>query len=592
MRSSLTPSEALLGARLALVRSALFTALLMVESAPASSRWAEKLVPLLLGVASFWVITGGRVLNGRNIAWMQGGDPSQYFLGWHFFRITPWGFPLGANPRFGMEIGSGLAYTDTVPLFALAFKTIAHWLPMPFQYHGVWILVCFVLQAWFAWLLIGLVSRLPLQRAGATLLFVLAPAMLSRLSGHFTLFGQWTVLAALYLCLGPRRLARGPAWPVLAFTVALIHFYLMAMVIGLWLTDWLRRVLFEGRKPADFVQLLAVPALLWLAFWQAGFFIPGGVPPAHGFGEYKMNVLSLLDPSGWSYLLKDVPEDSGEYEGFNFLGLGWLLLALVALPAARRAGPWLRARREYWPLFSLCVGLTLFAISNRVGFAGRTFEVPLPQFLIERANILRASGRMFWPVYYLLLFVCIKTLFERHSSRNASVLLLAALSIQAVDTSAGWLTNRTQLMLPGSTWSSPLQSPFWAQVPGMYRALHTVPVLSRGPHWDDFAYFAGMHDMSTDAVYLARNDRTQLDAAGHRALMRIRTGKYDPGALYVVSRSYEKIARRGARAGRDLVAWIDGFLVVAPDWKCRPQCLAQGGSGQPDCSPTCAKTAD
>ncbi|HEY0466127.1 MAG TPA: DUF6311 domain-containing protein, partial [Polyangiaceae bacterium] len=264
-------------------------------------------------------MTGCRVLNGRNIAWMQEGDPAQYFLGWQFFRMTPWGFPLGANPRFGMEIGSGLAYTDNVPLFALTFKTIAPWLPMPFQYHGVWLLLCFVLQAWFAWLLIGLITRLPLPRAGGTLLFVFAPAMLARLAGHYTLFGQWTVVAALYLCLGPRRLARGPAWPLLAFTVALIHWYLMAMVIGLWLTDWLRRVLFEGRKPADFVQLVAVPALLLLAFWQAGFFIPGRVLLQQGFGEYKMNVLSLLDPSGWSYLLKDIPEGAGEYEGFNFL---------------------------------------------------------------------------------------------------------------------------------------------------------------------------------------------------------------------------------------------------------------------------------
>ncbi len=89
--------------------------LVMVESEPASSTWAEKSVPLLLGAASFWAMTGGRVLNGRNIAWMQEGDPAQYFLGWQFFRMTPWGFPLGANPRFGMEIGSGLAYTDNVP---------------------------------------------------------------------------------------------------------------------------------------------------------------------------------------------------------------------------------------------------------------------------------------------------------------------------------------------------------------------------------------------------------------------------------------------------------------------------------------------
>ena len=503
--------------------------------------------------------------------------------------MTPWGLPLGANPRFGMEIGSGLAYSDNVPLFSLAFKAIARWLPTPFQYHGVWLLLCFVLQAWFAWLIVGLVTRLRLQRAGATLLFVLAPAMLYRLGGHYSMCAQWTVLAALYLCLGPRRLARGPAWPLLSFTVALIHWYLTAMVIGLWLTDWLRRVLFEGRTRADFLQLFAVPALLLLAFWQTGYFIPGHLLLQHGFGEYKMNVLSLLDPSGWSYLLKDVPETELEYEGFNYLGLGWLLLALLALPASKRARSWLRAKREYWPLLALCVGLTLFAISNRVGIAGYTFEIPLPAALTERANVLRASGRMFWPVYYLLLLVCLKTLFERHSSRNSSLLLLLALLIQAVDTSAGWLTNRAQLMRSGSTWSSPLQSPFWTQVPDVYQALRTVPVRSMGPHWDDLAYFAGMHDMSTNAIYLARIDITKRNAASSRAIHDVRSGTYEPGALYVVDRGYEKAARHGARPERDLVAWIDGFLIVAPDWKCRPRCLAEGGNAEPDCSATCSK---
>jgi hypothetical protein len=113
-----------------------------------------------------------------------------------------------------------------------------------------------------------------------------------------------------------------------------------------------------------------------------------------------------------------------------------------------------------------------------------------------------------------------------------------------------------------------------------------------GPHWDDLAYFAGMHDMSTNATYLARIDITKRNAASNRAIHDVRSGTYEPGALYVVDRSYEKAARHGARAERDLVAWIDGFLVVAPDWKCRPQCLAEGGNAQPDCSATCSKAPD
>jgi len=573
--------------RLALLGVALVYSRAMVEPERARFKRAECLVPILLGICSFWAITGGRVLNGRNIAWLQGGDPSTYFLGWHFFRLTPWSLPPGANPRYGMEIGSAIAYTDNVPLFAFLFKAIARWLPMPFQYFGIWLLLCFVLQAWFAWLLVGLVTRVPLQRAGATLLFVVAPPLLYRLNGHYQMCAQWLVLAALYLCFGPRRLARGAAWPLLAYSVALIHWYITVMVLGLWSADWLRRVIFEGWKPADFVQLVAIPALVLLAFWQTGLFVVGRLLVQHGFGEYKMNLLSLVDPSGWSYVLKDIPEGTSEYEGFNFLGLGGLLLVILALPATKRAWPWLRAKREYWPLLALFLGLTLFAISNRIGFAGYSFEIPLPASWIERANMVRSSGRMFWPVYYVLLLICARSLFRNYSTRIATILLLAIVSIQVVDTSAGWLENRRHLLTFGSTWDSPLRSPFWAQVPGTYRSLHTVPVRSMGPHYDDFAYFAAMHDMSTDAVYLARVDIAKRNAASGRAIHALKSGQYEPGALYVVDGRYEKAARLGARPERDLVAWIDGFLMVAPNWKCRAQCLAGGADSAADCSTTC-----
>src|SRR5882724_7038555 len=233
---------------------------------------AQTGVPLVLGAAGFFAVTGGRILAPSNIAWLGNGDPATYFLGWDFFRNTPWGWPLGSNPRYGAELSSAIAYADNLPLLAIPFKAISHWLPEPFQYFGIWLLCCFMLQSWFGWLLTGLVAKGRVQRACGALLFVLAPPFLWRLQGHYQMEGLWLVLAALYLCFGPRRLARGVAWPLLTFTTSLVHSYLTAMVLGLWFADWLRRVVFEARTRADFVQLVAVPCLVLLALWQAGLF--------------------------------------------------------------------------------------------------------------------------------------------------------------------------------------------------------------------------------------------------------------------------------------------------------------------------------
>src|ERR1700744_2501102 len=98
----------------------------------------EIAVPVALGVAGFFAVTGGRLLAPRDIAWLGHGDPATYFLSWDFFRNTPWGSPLGSNPRYGAELGSAIVYADNLPLFALSFKAIGHWLAKPFQYFGIW----------------------------------------------------------------------------------------------------------------------------------------------------------------------------------------------------------------------------------------------------------------------------------------------------------------------------------------------------------------------------------------------------------------------------------------------------------------------
>lgn len=548
---------------------------------------AQNAIPVLLGILSFLVVTGGRVLAPRNIAWLSNGDPATYYLGWHFFRDTPWTMPLGLNPGYGAELSSSIAFSDNVPLLAFVFKALNRFLPVPFQYFGFWLLCCFVLQAWFAWLLVGLLTRAPVLRASGAAFFVFAPTFLWRLQGHYAMEGQWLVLAALYLCLGSRPLARGPAWPALVFGATLIHTYITAMVLALWLADWLRRLIFEGRKPADWLQLILVPALVLLAAWQIGLFVGTGLQK-HGFGVYRLNLTSLIDASGWSYLLPNLPEEAGDYEGFNFLGLGGLILAVLALPALKTALDGVRAKRRYWPLFGVLLALALFAVSNRIGVARHTFEIPLSNEMIDRANTLRASGRMFWPVYYALLWLLLRTLFRRYSPRLAGMILFLLITAQAVDTSAGWLPIRRELMASGSSWESPLKSAFWLKVPAEYRTIRLVPPRNQAPNYAVFAYFAAMHGMTSDAVYLARIDQKKLTRATEDAMRALKNARYAEHTLYIVDPRYEKLARRSSDANIDLLSHIDGFVVLAPGWRCRHECVSSSTPAD-DCSASCPK---
>jgi hypothetical protein len=523
-------------------------------------------LPVSIGIVTFLLTAGPSVLASRNIRWMSQGDPATYFLSWHFFRNTPWGWPLGINPRYGAELAGGIAHADNVPLLTLSAKVVEKWLPDVCQPFGSWLFASFVLQAWFAWLLVGLLTDCRFSRACGTALFVLAPPFLWRLQGHYAMQGQWLLLAALYLCLGPRRLPRGAVWPLLAFVASLVHSYITAMVLGLWLTDWLRRVYTDRRKPADAVELALVPGVVLLGFWQAGLFEISEGLAKKGFGKYRMNLLSLVDPSGWSYVLPDIPEGRGDYEGFNYLGAGGILLALVALPALRHAWPALHARRQYWPLFVVLLSFTCFAVSTSIGFGSLTLRIPVPACFVEQANLLRASGRMFWPVFYALLWVLVRHVARHYSPRAAGVLLATAVLLQAVDTSAGWLPIRRELSIAGEAWPSQLKSPFWARVPQKYGVIRLVPPKNQAPNYATFAYFCAMHGLATDAVYLARIDRVELARAKREAESVIKDGKYAPHTLYVLNDALESEARATLRPGIDFLGRIDGFLVLAPGW--------------------------
>lgn len=534
--------------------------------------WA---LPLLLGVVGFFAVVGPRALYPTNIAWLRDGDPATHFLGWVFFRNTDWTFPLGLNPRYGLEISSAVIYSDSNPLFAVLFKALSPVLPEPFQYFGLWLLLCFVLQAWFAWKLVGLLSDSPAIRALGTGFFIFSPPMIWRLYGHFSLVGHFLIVAALYLVLCPQLRRRWLKWGLLLAVAASVNGYLLAMVAALWLTDLAGRTT-SGRQTAGLSlgELAALATTSAFVCWQAGYFsIEGGVGGA-GYGYYRMNLLAILDPDNWSYLLKDLPAAEGDYEGFNYLGLGGLVLLLFAVPslASGRARVIAGAGKRPFLILAL-VGLTLFSVSNKIGFGTQQFELPLPDVLLEAASVFRSSGRMFWVVFYALLFAMICVILRGHGTRAAVGILSVALFVQVADTHSGWAGIRKRLMVKASSeWPSALQDPFWNEAASRYAKVRWLLAANPSRHWLELSTYAANHGLSTDAVFLARIDASKLDRARLRGLEALNSGRYEPDTLYLLEDRLLLKAAMTLDPQRDLLAKLDGLNVLAPGWKTCARC--------------------
>ena len=519
---------------------------------------------MALGLAAFFVLIGWPTLIPTNIEWLNVGDRAMHTLGWMFFRAAPWGNPPGLSPNLGVELSNSIALVDGLPLFALPLKLVAGWLPQPFQYWGDWLLLCFVLQAVFAYAIARemLAGRLVALCAAAFVL--ITPAYIFRIEMHLALSGHWTILAGLYLYVRrvPPRLWM---WPLLVGLTAGIHAYLLALVMGLWLVAlierlWSKRI---GRSAALAELAIGFAAVL-AVLWAAGFFVTGSIG-TYGYGDYKLNLLwPLLTYKGWSQLVPDLPHTKYDYEGLSFLGIG--ILALLALSLLTGAVAQLRTTvtRRWLPLAIMLALMTIFALSNNLSFGDiHLLTVPLPKSLEDLASTFRSTGRFVWPLLYFVTIGAVIMLGRRLRAFIAVPIIVAAFAAQAVDSSPALLNFSRRLPPVSDVWTTPLSSPFWNRAAAAgYTRIRVIPVQNPGVDWRPLGYFAVTHHLDIDSAYLGRTDERDLASLRAHEKSVLETGDFEPHTLYVLDAPAAAAAALHAGPG-DLLAKIDERFVFA-----------------------------
>jgi peptidoglycan/LPS O-acetylase OafA/YrhL len=537
---------------------------------------------VLIGIAAFVFYTGGAIVWPGSTAWLMRGDFSQHFLGWNFFRHTPLlQFPFGASRDYGEALGSSIVYSDSTPLFAFLFKPFAAFLPEPFQYIGIWLAMCVMLQGYFAYKLLSLFSTERLAVLLGTAFFVIAPPLWWRIHlEHEALAAHWLILAALYLYFCEKFRARN--WLVLLGAAVLAHAYLLAMVLAIWaanlLQRWLKRQLSLWMVLGN---ILLAAACLALIMWVTGYFmLHDGLSGTVGFGYLRMSLLSLIDPIGWwSTIMPDTVRSPGEYEGFSYLGSGMLILLPIAILAIfisyrrRSALAWRWA--TLMPLLLIGAILTLEALSNYIGWGERDLLVyRLPGKLQSLASIFRVSGRMFWPVFYLIYLALFYTCFKLIGRRVLPFLLAGLLVFQLFDGNVAAKNIRAYMQY--EHWTSPLQSTFWQQAPNMYHRIALAMPSTDPTGYFPVALLASNHHMSINNGYFARTDMNKLAALQRQTVETVFTGRYDSQTLYVflrdpISNILWEQARSNAQPA-DFLGELDGYRMLAPGWRNCGQC--------------------
>lgn len=494
----------------------------------------------LLGIIAFLLVYGVAPLDVTNDSFCRGGylekDIQQHYAGWLFYRQSAQAFPLCVTQSINAPDGISIAYTDSIPLMAALCRPIANALGGTFQYFGVFTFLCFALQGGFGALLCGLfVARIPQALLG-DLLFITSPILYERAFRHTSLGAQWLVLAALYFYFSARREGRFASRGVFAVNLLAIgiHPYFLPMTYAITLALLLEYAVLHKQWGAPTLYLVGNMGGTLLLGWVLGFFY--GTATSGGqalYGYFSMNLNALWNPSGingtvYSRFLPAQHQINGNYDAFAYLGLGVLVvLPFVMLWHRRRIFPFLR---RHWALCAACFLLTVFAVSHVVTANGVTlFTIPLPAKLIEICSVFRSGGRLFWPVYDLLIltaFVGISRL------PRATVWLLLLVIVQIVDVSPG-LWQRHQDMasaIESDAYPSSLQSNFWQSASCYERLVSVEGIQDDALH---LALFAADYQMTTNDPFAARYNAMSLGEQRALILQQLADGIVNSNTLYL-----------------------------------------------------------
>ena len=443
-----------------------------------SPRWITVGLCGIAGALAFLLIYGAGPLNPCQDVWLLGGydegDITQHYAGWLAFRNPPWAFPLGYAANASIPDGVIISYTDSIPWVAILCKVFRNILPETWQYFGLYTFLCFVLQGIAAGMLVNRFSKSRCFTVISSVFFAFSPILLDRAFRHTALASHWLILFSIYIYLSYRQklhsqsvsdssrsaLSAGAVrfpWQCFLLNILAIglHPYMLPITMLFTLLCCVERggqKTHESKtiswcKAAGFFLL----ALFSSAFagWCLGVVGWTSGDSREGFGFYSMNLNAPVNPSSpfgyqWSRFLQPLPQGAGQYEGFNYLGVGILLLVVVcfiwmSFKALRTPEKSLATLKKWMGknalLLLALLFLFLFALSNTISLGEASLVIPLPKKLLELCGIFRSSGRMFYAVWYLLLLWGLFTLSRLASPRWSTILLALFAAIQLLDLS-------------------------------------------------------------------------------------------------------------------------------------------------------------
>lgn len=291
----------------------------------------------VIGLLIFIAIYGVRVINPQYISWIykRGTDMISHYVGWCYYRNTPWRFPIGQIDGLIYPYSTSIVYTDSIPLFAILFKVLSPILPEHFQYFGLWGVACFSLQGGFAGLILKKYIDNNIYCIFGSVFGSLSSIMITRLFGHSALAGQFIILMAIYLYIieedFSKEVYRILSWNALCVLCIFIHPYFIGMIGIMLLGSCIRKSFYSIKNIGySIFTFFSSVFITLIVFYIIGGFqnLSGGNLDGGQLGQASMNLNGFINSMGVAGFFNKLSYGDILFpaEGYNYLGIGIISL--------------------------------------------------------------------------------------------------------------------------------------------------------------------------------------------------------------------------------------------------------------------------
>ncbi|MBR6158737.1 MAG: hypothetical protein IKQ40_00440 [Lachnospiraceae bacterium] len=531
----------------------------------------------VLGAICFIGIYGTAILDFTNTGWLFDNDHDlrQHYIGWCAFRNTPWRFPIGLTDRLSYPNSMSVIYTDSIPLFAIIFKLMGAYLPVTFQYFGLFGILSFALMGGFSSLLLRRIVASDVCCVTGSLFYVMSAPVIQRMYYHTALGAQWIIIAAMAVwiygeLISDKRLC--VYWGIIGAVCVWIHSYFLPMtgmiLAALMLTQFVRK----KRIALILGEFASFCATGLLSLYVLGAFYGGTSAAGEGIGTFTCNLNTFINPWEIGSFLPQMPlQNYFQYEGMAYLGAGILLLFVIIA-----AGMLFRSIRHvpeaafhsdkvYGQATVLLFFVSFFsALLPNISFNEINIVwIPYPGFVESILGIFRSNGRFIWTAMYILMTAAIS--FTAYTFRRyrpvAAVVLAGALMLQVADMWEAFHARHelyTSFHPIGTIWDEGELSGF-AEGQREFIFMYTDNDITMPT-----AYYAYLHGMRQNNYYFARDidDKTNEVLDLYKA--EIENGNIREGAVYVLKREdYENDKEIYDRLNAEMVKTSDHVMFKA-----------------------------